>query len=178
MPGFVIGGTGGEPGIGGPNSLVEVRRTHRWLFTTLGHLSDQGREVLLYLKTAQRPQFTFEDPSMHHNQEQVYYAGKHTWEPISMTWYDIEQDPDVSAAIYAWLQTVINIANMCVAPPNQYKDKLATLSMVDGCGATNEEWTIYNGWPKVSNWNGLDYSSTDLQLVEVTYRYDRALKTQ
>jgi hypothetical protein len=173
MPGFNIGGTGGEAS-GGPPSLAEVRRTHRWVFQTLGYLTD--RNVMLVLKTAQRPSFQFEEPAMHHNQEQIYFAGKQTWEAISLTFYDVEQAPDVSAAMWTWLNTVEDIANVCVAPPSQYKDRLANLQMVDGCGNATETWTIYNGWPQQVNWNGLDYSSTELQLIEVKYRFDRALK--
>lgn len=176
MPGFVIGGTGGEPNFGpGPNSLIEVRRTHRWVFETLGHLTD--RKVMLVLKSAQRPSFTFEEPEMHHNQEKIYFAGKQSWESISMSFYDVEQSPDVSAAIYDWLQTVSDLAQVCVASPADYKDKEAILAMTTGCGDVTEEWTIYNGWPQMVNWNALDYTSTDLQLIEVKYRFDRALRS-
>ena len=175
MPGFMIGGTGGEPQFGpGPNSLVEVRRTHRWVFETLGHLTD--RQVLLVLKSAQRPSFTFEEPEMHHNQEKIYFAGKQSWEAISLTFYDVEQDPDVSGAVWDWLESVETISNVCVRSPADYKNRNAVLAMVDGCGNPDEEWTIYNGWPQQVNWNALDYSSTDLQLIEVKYRFDRALR--
>lgn len=181
MPGFVINGTGGETVATGPNANVEVRRTHRWVFQTLGKAN---RDILLYLKSASRPSFAFEEPSMHHNQEQIYFAGKHTWEPITLTWYDVEQNPDVSQAVYEWLTTIIDIERMCVGRAGNagggdgYKSANATLAMVDGCGKITEEWTLYNGWPKSTNWGSLDYTSTELQTIEVVYRFDRAVKTK
>lgn len=181
MPGFTISGLE-VGGVGAnPPSLSEVRRTHRWVFETLGYLTD--RKVMLVLKSASRPSFQFDEPSMHHNQEEVFFAGKHKWEPLSLTFYDVEQAPDVSAAIYQWLGSVITIDRVCVRAPGAsggigsgYKDKLASLKMVDGCGKATEEWKIYNGWPQSVNWNSLDYTSSDLQLIEVKYRFDRAVR--
>lgn len=174
MPGFAI--TGGEAGgnAANPASLNEVRRTHRWVFETLGLLS--RADVLLVLKSASRPSFQFEEPAMHHNQEQVYFAGKHTWEPITLTWYDVEQPIDVSDAIWQWLGSIANFATMVVEPPATYKAAEARLAMLDGAGGTSEQWRVFNGWPQAINWNSLDYSSSDLQLIEVKYRYDRAIK--
>lgn len=174
MPGFAITGHELWGADQNPASLNEVRRQHRWLFEALGYMT--ARNVLLVLKSASRPSFQFEEPVMHHNQEQVYFAGKHTWEPISLSWYDVQQDPDVSHSIYEWLGNCINLDQMWVNPPRGYKDKLATLKMVDGRGDSNEEWTLWNGWPQSVNWNAVDYSTSDLQLIEVKYRFDRATK--
>lgn len=177
MPGFLIGGTGSP---GDPNSIVEVRRTYRWVFQALGYAA---ADILVYLKSASRPSFSFDEPEMHHNQEKIYFAGKQTWEAISLTWYDVEQSPDVSAALWSWLNSVSNIATVCVQAPGAasqgpgYKNKLAYLAMLDGCGNADELWTIYNGWPQSVNWNALDYSSTDLQLIEAKLRYDRAIRS-
>jgi hypothetical protein len=177
MPGFYI--TGREQGnsLANPNSKNEVRRTHRWVFDCIH--PTLSRPVLLVLKSAQRPSVQTQEAEMHHNQEQIYYAGKHTWEPISLSWYDVEQgDGDVSYAVWQWYNQVVDFNKMTVAPPNVYKATIATLQMLDGEGNSNETWSIYNGWPSASNWNALDYTGTELQLIEVKYRFDRALKTR
>jgi len=169
MPGFVINGEGV-----GPNSLAEVRRTHRWLFESTTHLSS---DVLLVLKEASRPSVEFEQPEMHHNQERVYFAGKHEWEPISLQWYDVEQDPDVSAAMWDWMEICLSFSGetaMQMRAPNQYKATTSMLQMRNGLGNATETWEIYNGWPQQLNWGELDYAETDLQLIEVEFRFDRA----
>jgi len=155
MPGFNVVNAGGG---GGPSNTVEVRRAHRWVFETLGPVAPN---VLLLLQSAQRPSFSFEEPEMHHNQEKVYFAGKQSWEPISLVWYDGEQSPDVSEAVYN------------VAAVNVYKAE-ASLQVQDGQGAPNERWEMYGVWPQAVNYQELNYTSTDLMTVEATMRYDRA----
>ena len=175
MPGFNIHGEGR-----GPNSLSEVRRTHRWTFE--GHPSVSG-PVMLVLQKANRPNLTFEEPVMHHNQEQVYFAGKHSWESVGMTYYDVEQDPDVSAAMWKWMTVCMSLTGnqqpggaASVQPPKAYKAQTVNLHMEDGQGVPNETWAFYNGWPQNMNWGAIDYTSTELQLIEVKYRFDRAVK--
>lgn len=170
MPGFAIGGRGG---INSPANTTETRRRHRWVFETLGTLA-AGRQVLILLKSAGRPHSTIEEVEMHHDQEKVWFAGKHSWEPITLTWYDAEQAPDVSSAIWDWLNTVIDIPGATTATPSSYKGGNATLSMLSANGAVNESWTMFGVWPQDVNWQDLDYTNTEIQEIEVTIRYDRA----
>jgi len=139
MPGFNIGGFGGAQ----TSNLVEPRRVHRWVFTTIGRGNGQfSRAELLLLKTASRPKFKFEEAKMDHNQEAVYFAGKQSWEPIELTWYDIEQNPDVSLGIYQWLGSVVDLSNVLVSHPSPYK-KTAALAVLNGMRVSNDEWTMY-----------------------------------
>jgi hypothetical protein len=173
MPGFNIGGFGAE---GAPPSLIEVRRTHRWKFTTIG--PDGGgilANVSVFLQKAMRPSLIFDEPEMHHNQEVIYFAGKHKWEPLTLTWYDVEA-PDVSKAMQDWAQKCLTIPQANVAHPQAFKASESKLEMLNGVGGVTETWAIYNGWPSEVKWNGLDYTTSDLQLVEVKFRYDRAYR--
>lgn len=179
MPGFVINGKGGngiDPGVDG---TLELRRVHRWVFETLSPLD---QKVLLVLKTASRPSVSFQEQEMFHNQERVYVAGQHEWEAITLTWYDVEQNPDVSGAIWDWMNGKGGdggpfdiFESMNINPPKTYK-KDATLAMVDGHGNASERWKIYHGWPQAVNWQTLDYTTSDLATIEVTYRFDRAVR--
>lgn len=175
MPGFNINGTGGlNPS--GPANTLEVRRKHRWYFQTLGRGTGAFSEVeLLVLQSASRPSFKFEEPEMHHNQEVVRFAGKQDWDPVTMVWYDAEQNPDISRGIYHWLETVVNFTTIDVAHPSQYK-RQAELSVLTGVGLPSEKWTMYGTWPTAVNWQELDYTSTDLLTCETTMRYDRAVR--
>jgi len=166
MPGFNVNGAGGT----GPSNLIEIRRKHRWTFEVLGNFSTQQ---LLVLQKAARPKFEFEEPPMHHNQEVAYFAGKQKWEPIQLVWYDVEQTPDMSAGVYAWLGTVVDLTVLNVASPAVYKTQ-ASLQMEDGFGNADEKWAIYGCWPKDVNWGELDYAATELMTIEAQLRYDRA----
>lgn len=169
IPGFNVNGLGV-----GPSNVIEIRRKHRWRFATLGRGNTEfSQQELLVLQSASRPSFTFEEPEMHHNQEVARFAGKQDWDPVTMVWYDIQQDPDVSAGIYRWIETVVAMDQINVAHPTHYK-RTARLEMLDGFGNANEAWVMYGTWPKSANWQELDYQSTDLLTIEATMRFDRA----
>lgn len=173
MPGFIIGGTGGP----GPNHMIETRRKHRWVFETLGKAAngDFSSPTLLILKEASRPHPTVEEPEMHHNQEKAYFAGKHSWEATKLVWYDGEQDPDVSNELWQWLNGVIDITAVTVQVPSAYK-KEGKLQMLRGDGSASETWQMFGCWPQDINWNSLDYADTEIQTIECTMRFDRAIK--
>lgn len=177
MPGFNIQPYGGGYSSQGPANTLEIRRKHRWAFETLGRGTGTFSQAeLLVLQNASRPSFKFEEPEMHHNQEVVRFAGKQDWDPITMIWYDSEQNPDISRGIYHWLETVVNMQQLTVAHPRFYK-RTASLVMLDGAGQTNEQWQMYGTWPQAINWQELDYTSTDLMTCEATMRYDRAVRS-
>lgn len=178
MPGFNIAPFGGGYSNQGPSNNIEIRRKHRWVFESLGR--GQGtfsQAELLVLQSASRPSIKFEEPEMHHNQEVARFAGKHDWDPVTLTWYDVEQNPDVSRGLYHWLETLVNMQTMGVAHPSFYK-RSAGLAMTDGLGRTTEQWTMMGTWPAAINWQELDYTATDLMTMEATLRYDRAVRAR
>lgn len=173
MPGFNIGGFGGNQ----TSNVVEPRRTHRWLFTVIGRGNGQfSRAELLVLKSASRPKFKYQEAKMDHNQEEVYFAGKQSWEPIELTWYDIEQNPDISKGIYQWIGSVSNLETVQVAHPSTYK-KTAVLGMLNGVGVSTEDWTLYGTWPAEVDGKALDYTNNEIQTYVVKMRFDRALRS-
>lgn len=177
MPGFNIQPFGGGYSDQGPSNTVEIRRKYRWVFETLGRGQGQFSQAeLLLLQSASRPSFKFEEPEMHHNQEVARFAGKQDWEPMTMVWYDAEQDPDISKGLYAWIETVSNMHSLAVAHPRFYK-KTGSLCVLDGSGQTNERWSLMGTWPSACNFQELDYTSTDLLTCEATLRFDRAVRS-
>lgn len=169
MPGFKVDGEGNNLG-DAPTNVTETKRKHRWYFSTLEPVAD----ILLYLQSASRPNFTFEEPEMHHNEEVVRFAGKRSWEAITMTWYDAVQPKDVSSKLYDWVNGIVgSIPNADVNPPDEYK-KEGNLEMLDGAGGSVEKWVLKGCWPQTINWGDLDYTSTDIQTCECTMRFDRA----
>jgi hypothetical protein len=190
MPGFSINGINDANYASGESTMtnkVEPRRTHRWYFETIGlspgnvvslrGVSAWDKSIQVVLKSAARPSFTLEETVMHHNQEQVYFAGKQSWDAITLTWYDIEQPPDVSKAMWYWINSITNINAVQVHLPSLYKID-ARLAMVTGEGAVNERWNLYGSWPQTSNWQALDYTNNEIQTIEVKLRYDRAERDQ
>jgi len=171
MPGFMINGTGADKIGGKASATVETRRAYRWVFKDIS--DGPPAQALVYLKTCSRPHVILEPIEMHHNQERAWFAGKTNWEPITMSWYDMEQDPDTSKGVYDWLEIVSVIKDANVALPEEYK-KTGDLAMLDHAGEVSEQWKIYNCWPHDINWNELDFSSNEIILISISMRYDRA----
>ena len=172
MPGFAISGAGG--GSTSKNNRAEYRRKHRWRVTGApgGTLS---QTQFLELKTMQRPSVSFAEVEVHHDQEVAYFAGKTTWEAIEFTFYDSLTN-DISGAIYGnWIQNSVNIDGATVMPPQMYKLDLQ-FSSTDGKGAIDETWTLHGCWVAKANFNDLAYDNTEIQLVNVTVRFDRATR--
>lgn len=177
MPGFNVGPfSGGQFGAQGPSNVTEYRRKYRWYFKTIGRGTGTfSTQELLRLHKATRPKFNMKKTKAHFVQEETYVATKHSWEPLKLTWYDTEQNPNVSQGIYHWIETVIDLRNMNVATPQNYK-RTASFSMIDGFGNTGEDWTLYGTWPEDVDWGPLEYSSEELCTIDVIMSFDRAVR--
>lgn len=178
MPGFVGPFTSADhAGRKTTSATVETKRKHRWIFSVFWDdaINSIGK-CSVYLQSAQRPHAVVEEATMHHDEEQAYFAGKYHWEPINLVFYDtIASDLDSSAVIWAWFNAVISVPNATVALPSAYK-KSCVLNMTNGAGLSIESWKMYNCWPIDVNWNDLDYTNTEIQTIDVSMKMDRAEK--
>jgi len=171
MPGFIICGTGGQQETQA-NGKVETRRKYRWIM----NVPDLGGRAWAYLKTANRPKMTLGTIEQHHNQEKIWHEGKTTWNDLTCSFYDVEDQPDVSQSIYAWLgATTYGITEALPYHPRDYK-KDVTVKMLKHDGSTSENWKYCHAWPFDVDWGNLDYTAEDLCEVAVVFKYDRAQK--
>jgi hypothetical protein len=174
MPGFAINNTSGAQS---KDHKAEFRRKHRWRFTVLEDGTVSPRDFL-YLQKAGRPAYKIEEAPVHHDQEVAYFAGKQEWEPLTLEFYDAIDGAgvnDISNVMWEWVRNSTVIESATVEVPALYKNTLQ-LEMTNGAGAVDETWILFGSWVKESNWNDLDYTSSDVQLVSVTIRFDRAEK--
>jgi phage tail-like protein len=164
MPGFKINNGGGDA-----DAKVESNRKHRWKFSL-----ESIQQECVYLASAQRPHFIADEVIMHHDQEQVYFAGKHHWDPITLVFYDVYGgNADTSSKIWNWINECIKINEASANTPSSYK-KNADLQMTNAAGAVRETWKIYNTWAIDANFNDLDYSVSEIATIDVSMKYDRA----
>ncbi|MBW2149329.1 MAG: phage tail protein [Deltaproteobacteria bacterium] len=171
MPGFKIPGSGDDKS---KDHKAEFLRKHRWRIT--------GTDIMtagewIYLKKAARPSFQLEEVVVHHDQEEAYFAGKQKWEEITLEFYDVTEPKNITDKLWKWVNEVVVIPDVVVNVPKNYKKDNLKIQCTDGKGGVIHEWTLFGVWPKTTNWNDLDYESTDIQTVTVTMRFDRAHKT-
>lgn len=179
MPGFNIQGQWAD----GPNAQTEVRRKHRWTLEVPAELDQGQNRAVLWLAKAARPKIKFEEAIAHHDQERAYWAGRTEWDPLSVSFYDAEQSPDVSKFVWNWVNTVVDIEGVVAKNPGAvdggaeggYKKK-GELNMWGADGEVTETWELLNCWPQQTNWGDLDYSSSEIAMIEMTIRFDRAVR--
>lgn len=181
-----------DMGIGklGTDLGLTFKRKFRWLFSVSNICTSTGAKLTVepfYVKTASRPNITFDEQEIHYLHGRMYLPGKPTFETITVTYYDVvsQAGNQPLGALYTWISNVYDF----MSNPNAWKSAKmaanalggtssyggeANLIMLDGCGNAIEKWTLYQCWPQAVNFGDLDYSSAEEATVELTLRYGYA----
>lgn len=172
MPGFKINGAGQ-----GPNADVEPARVHRFSFRfdTLGGL----RDVVLYALSSQRPSVEIDQIKIHHKQTEAYLPGKHKWSAINVKFYELTQGlagGTTSSQIFNYWAGgqggPIDFRSNSIR--NGFGKADVDINLEDGQGSPVHIYKLYGVWPTKVEPVELNYSSSDLSTVQVTFRYDSA----
>ena len=97
-----------------------------------------------FVKTANRPQITFEEIELNHINVKRYLKGKGTWEPLEITLYD-PIVPSGAQAVMEW----VRLHHESVTGRNGYADfykKDVTINVLGPVGDKVEEWTGKGGF--------------------------------
>lgn len=143
----------------------EPKRKFRWI------LQIDGIDAYV-LKTAARPQMTFEETVVDWVNTKRYLSGKGAWNPISVTMHD-PVAPSAAQKIMDWLRLNYEPLTGRMGYATQYKKNIS-LKVLDPQGTVVELWDITGAWPQDVNWGDLDFASSDN--VEITFqlRFDNA----
>lgn len=165
------------------NANIVFKRKYRWTFDLKVPCGPQIGEHAV--KLAARPNLTIEETEINFLHGKFWIPGKGTWETITITYYDIGNDPTLGG-LYAWLATIYDFTN----PVNLYQSSrkgnganirgysgAADLRLYDGCGNTMELWQLSDVWPQAINFGELDYSSSEEVTIELTIRYSQVKYT-
>tara|TARA_Y100000310_G_scaffold297340_1_gene330252 strand:+ start:29 stop:517 length:489 start_codon:yes stop_codon:yes gene_type:complete len=135
-------------------------------------LQIEGIDAYL-IKTAGRPNISFEEVELHHMNVKRWVKGKATWEAITLTLYD-PVVPSAAQAVMEW----IRLGHEAVTGRDGYSDfykKTLSIQVLGPVGDIVEEWTLNGAWIQAANFNDLDFSSNDPIEIELTIRYDYAV---
>lgn len=166
------------------NENLALKRKFRWLFF-LGDLIGPKAETDIIgnygaiCSVSARPTFEFQEKEVEHVIEKIYLPGKPSWGSISIKLYDVAYE----SHIYEWLKKFYNMEegyiNPAANPINlQYPKRSADLFLYNGHGETIEQWKFQGCWPSKIDWEDLDYSKSEVCMINLTLRYDRAIKKQ
>lgn len=148
------------------SNTYEPLRKFRWL------LQIDGIDAFV-LKTAARPQATFEETVIDYVNTKRYVSGKMAWNPIAITMHD-PIAPSASQKIMDWLRLNYEPLTGRMGYATFYKKDI-TLKILDPQGTVVQLWDITGAWPSDINWGDLDYASSDIVEISYTLRFDSAV---
>ena len=122
------------------------------------------------IRTATRPQITFEEVVLDHMNVKRYVKGKGEWQQLSITLYD-PVVPSASQAVMEW----IRLSHESVTGRDGYADfykKDVTFQVLGPVGDVVEEWTLKGAYIQDANFGDLDFATSDPVDITLTLRYD------
>tara|TARA_B100001173_G_scaffold285735_1_gene272896 strand:- start:87 stop:584 length:498 start_codon:yes stop_codon:yes gene_type:complete len=127
-----------------------------------------------FVKTANRPQITFEEVELNHINVKRYVKGKGVWEPLEITLYD-PIVPSGAQAVMEWVRQ----HHESVTGRDGYSDfykKEIRFNLLGPVGDKVEEWVLHGAFIQTANFNDLDFANgTDVADINLTLRYDYAV---
>ena len=126
-----------------------------------------------FVKTANRPQITFEEIELNHINVKRYLKGKGTWEPLEITLYD-PIVPSGAQAVMEW----VRLHHESVTGRDGYSDfykKDLTFNVLGPVGDKVEEWTLKGAFLTGADFSDLNYSENTPAEVSLTIQYDYAI---
>jgi len=178
-PGTCIDGGPLRMGLGAlGNGDVIFKRKFRWTFEIDWCCATGGRQVpASFVKMGNRPQIDFEEIEINYLNGKMFIPGKGTWQPLSITYYDVAGliSGSATSELLSWIASIYDFTEPTCLKMNSsletYSGK-AKLMLYDGCGNPLEAWILNHVWPQSVNWGDLDMGSSDECTIELTLRYD------
>ena len=125
------------------------------------------------IKTAARPQITFEDVELHHMNVVRYVKGKGQWQPLTITLYD-PIVPSAAQAVMEW----VRLGHESVTGRDGYSDfykKDVTFNVLGPVGDKVEEWTLKGTYINDAQFGDMDFSDSTAVEITLQLRYDYAI---
>lgn len=166
----------GVPTAGG-NAMVMPKLQYRFRVQlyNFGQGNGSTLELTQNVVSVTRPSLTHDEVTLDSYNSKVYLAGKHTWEPITLTVRD-DINNTVTKQIAQQLQKQLN-QGLQSAPVagRDYKFGLV-IEQLDGSqpGTVLETWSLNGCFIQNANYGENNYATSDVMQVTLQIRYDAA----
>jgi len=187
MPGFTIGGIGGNGDIVDHESRFYA--SYNWeipdIMTIVGKMllsggsGSQKQTSTILLKTAQLPSVSFEVVKAKGGAQDYKYAGKPSFDNIKITFYDTY---GLGSGLKRWSESVYN-KDDGIRTANHYKANtkirkfLVDAELTPGANGQGKptgtvEYELFGSWPQMVKESDLTYVEASIKTVDVTLCYD------
>lgn len=167
----------GIPGVG--TGILQPKLKHKWkvTFANIGGGAD-AQPLSMQAVTVTRPSLQFEEVQLDRYNSRAWVAGKHTFEPMTLTFED-----DVTGSASQVLQDQLQNQQFLIGAEGPFLASagegslykfVVYLDLLDGNEQIIEEWTCEGCWLQNIDYTDLDYSTSDAVQITCTVRYDHA----
>ena len=125
------------------------------------------------IKTAQRPQITFDEVVLEHMNITKYVKGKGRWQPITITLYD-PIVPSAASAVVEWLRLHHESSTGRDGYQDFYKKNI-NFKVLGPVGDIVEEWILKGAYCQNSNFGDMDWTSDTPANISMTIVMDYAI---
>lgn len=172
----------GIPGAGSGILHPRLKNKFRITFLNMGQLvpGTNSRNLTMQVTNITLPNLTFEEVVLHRYNSTAYVAGKHSWEPISVT---VEDDITGLAAtvIKAQLETQQRIVGVdldgrwlnTAATGSDYKFGVK-IDQLDGDEGVVQTWVLEGAMVASADFGDRDYSASEAATITMNVRFDHA----
>ena len=128
-----------------------------------------------------RPNLTFDTVTLDVYNSKVYTAGKHTWEPITVTLRD-DVNNSVTKLVGEQIQKQFDFFEQASAASGIDYKFTGRIEMLDGGNGASaptvlETFELYGCYIESANYNQLAYQTSEPVTVTLQLRYDNAIQT-
>ena len=144
-------------------------------------VSSPTTELTKQVMDVTRPNVSFEQMTVDIYNSRVYLAGKHTWEPITLTLRE-DVSNNVQKFVGEQLQKQLDFFEQSSAASGSDYKFVTRIEILDGGNGANvpgvlETFELYGCYVESANYNTLNYAESAPVTVALTIRYDNAIQT-
>ena len=144
-------------------------------------VSTPRSEITKQVVDCTRPNLTFDDIPLDVYNSRIYMAGKHTWEPITLTIRD-DVNNSVSKLVGEQVQKQFDFFEQASAASGIDYKFTSKIEMLDGGNGASvptilETWELYGSYIQSVNYNTLAYATSEPVTITLSIRYDNAVQT-
>ena len=159
--------------------MPKLKYRFRVLFENFG-VSKPTTELSKQIVNAGRPNLTFDQVELHVYNSRVKYAGKHTWEDVSVVVRD-DVTGAVSKLVGEQLQKQFDFLEMASAASGIDYKFLTKIEILDGGNGAatpvvRETWELYGCFLSEVNYGDMNYGTSEPATIAMTIKFDNAVQ--
>jgi|TARA_Y100000389_G_scaffold205116_1_gene263425 hypothetical protein len=144
-------------------------------------VSSPSTELTKQVMDVTRPSVSFDQMTVDIYNSRVYLAGKHTWEPITLNLRE-DVSNNVQKMVGEQLQKQFDFFEQSSAASGADYKFVTRIEILDGGNGANaatvlETFELYGCYLESTNYNTLNYATSEVVTVALTIRYDNAIQS-